>query len=155
MNWSQDYTVKSNARRAARKAGVGVTKIMCFVKAGKKLYHFPLRGGAAARPAKPVGPVAKVIPKGTATKPVGAAKRRPGAKHSQVAAMLRRPYGASINEVVAITGWKRHTARARISVNVSKLLSRDEVIERRSEDGVSHYAIVKSKQLDLPIGKAA
>jgi hypothetical protein len=71
MNWSQNYTVKSNARRAARKAGVEVTKIMRFVKAGKTLYHFPLPGaGKAAAAAKPArAATASARPAAAAGKP--------------------------------------------------------------------------------------
>lgn len=172
-NWSQDYTVKSNARRGARKAGIDAAKVVAFVKAGKTLYRFPLAATARSAPdfqdstktggkgkwkskaqkkreaktAKPAKAASK--PKKPASNPkpsTGAG----GGKFDQVAAMLRRPGGASMTEVVAVTGWKPHSARARISVDVSKLLGKGEVIERRRENSVSHYAIVKSKQLELP-----
>lgn len=191
MNWSPDFTVKSNARRAARKAGVDPSKVQAFVKAGKTLFRFPAAAAPrAAKPDKAATRMKKVqaataarVKKGKeakAKKPAKVSAPRPshpasraarpnaaktpaqpkaagerGAKFETVAALLRRPGGASMTEVVAITGWKPHSARARISVDVSKLLGKGEVIDRRRENGVSHYAIVKSKQLDLPIPEAA
>jgi hypothetical protein len=198
-NWSQDFTVKSNARRAARKAGVDPAKVAAFVKAGKTLFRFPMaeapkaakrkdsnglrRMGAEDKAAKATARMKKVqaataarVAKGLAEKakkPAQPAKARPnkpkhadaaeavrasgarGGKFAQVALLLRRPGGASMPEVTGITGWKPHSARARISVDVSKLLAKGEEIVRTRADGVSVYAIVKSKQLDLPIPDAA
>lgn len=197
--WSQDFTVKSNARRAAKKAKIDPSTVQAFVKAGKTLYRYPTlisiakpRGGVkrmkkvqaasdarmkraaetiAARKAAKKATRAASLRK-AAGKPVDGlaaatgeprqfkapAKPRPlagsvGNKFETVATMLRRPGGASMTEVVAITGWKPHSARARISVDVSKLLDKGEVIERRRQEGVSWYAIVPSKQLDLPIAE--
>lgn len=192
-NWSQDFTVKSNARRAAKKQGIDTSKVVAFVKAGKTLYRFPLNaqpaagskeqkakqkqaaadGFAASRPDKPkaakisnsTGYIAgsaknwrraKKAPKGAkpskpkAVKtPVSKADR--GLKFTAVAALLRREGGASITEVCKAAGWLPHSARARISVDVSKLLAKGEVIVRRREEGVSHYSIIKDgEQLDLP-----
>jgi len=190
MNWSQPHTVKSNARRAARKAGVDPAKVESFVKAGKTLYRFAMPATAPATAKTP----AKAKPKRTKAAPPKAvlkqaasagfaasrrdkpAKVKPaktpkagfdaakpgkvvadiqrGGKFEVVAAMLRRSGGASMPEIVAITGWKPHSARARISVDVSKLLGKGEVIDRCRQDGVSVYAIVQSKQLELPVGEA-
>lgn len=184
MNWSQNFTVKSNARRAAKKAKVDPSSVQAFVKAGETLYRFPLAAeapkAAKAKPAK-IKPKAKTPKPAKAktgkwksntdfmksfdkkpakgakapAKPKGSAAARGGGKFDQVAAMLRRAGGASMTEIVAITNWKPHSARARISVDVAKLLNKGETIERRRESGVSHYAIVASKQMDLPIPDAA
>jgi uncharacterized protein DUF3489 len=175
-NWSQNFTVKSNARRGARKVGVDPSKVQPFVKAGKTLYRFPMAATEAPKTAKPAK--AKT-PKAAKAKPAKSRKKlthtqkanlkdlidsvQPpkarqgsnGSKFETVAAMLRQPGGASMTAIVEATGWKSHTARARISVDVSKLLNKGEEITRRREGGVSHYSIVKSKQLDLPIGEAA
>jgi uncharacterized protein DUF3489 len=180
--FSRDYTVKSNARRDAKKACLDPASVVSFVKAGKTLYRFPL---AAPKPAK-----AKAAPKPKAAKPAktkAAAKPKAGQFNSNtdfirsfdekpapekpaatpkpagerglkflaVAALLRREGGASITEVCAASGWLPHSARARISVDVTKMLNKGEEIVRRREDGVSHYAIVKSKQLELPVVDAA
>ncbi|WP_298257100.1 DUF3489 domain-containing protein [Bradyrhizobium sp.] len=225
VSWSQDYTVKSNARRAARAAGIDPSTVSTFVKAGQKLYRYPLNAlptlvRAANEAAKKKADKAKTrkTPKPAAidknrrnqaddfafersgnssaktsgkfksntdyiqsfNKPAEAPKEAPppkprtsprtgwakasakkavndaapkadrGLKFTAVAALLRRPGGASITEVCAATGWKPHSARARISVDVSKLLAVGDEIIRRREDGVSHYAIVRSKQMELP-----
>jgi hypothetical protein len=41
--------------------------------------------------------------------------QRPGTKQAQIIAMLQRPEGASIAEIVAATSWQAHTARGAIS----------------------------------------
>jgi hypothetical protein len=177
-NYSPDFTVKSNARRAARKTGIDPSKVVAVVKAGKTLYRYPLadvgkfksntdyiksfnkpktktpakseKKTKIAKPAKAKKAAAKAkAPKDAAP------KSDRGLKFIAVAALLRRAGGASITEVVAATGWKPHSARARISVDVSKLLDRGEEIQRRRENGVSHYAILKSKQLELPVTNKA
>ena len=147
MNWSENYTVKSNARRAARKAGVEATKVMPFVRAGKMLYHFPLPSAVKAEPPPAKAKAAKAKRQRKTNRPTGER-----GKFDHVATMLRRPGGASITEIVTATGWKPHSARARLSVDVSKQLGKGEAIYRRREAGVSHYMIV---QLDLPIREAA
>jgi len=150
MNWSQNYTVKSNARRAAGKAGVLASKVMAFVKAGKTLYHFPLPSAVKAEPPAAKAKAAKTNRPRKTDRPIGERGRL-----DKVSTLLRRPGGACITEIVAVTGWKPHSARARLSVDIPKLLGKGELIYRRREGGLSHYAIVHSKQLDLPIEEAA
>jgi hypothetical protein len=167
--FSQDFTVKSNARRAARKAGVDPSKVFSSVKAGKKLFRFALpdTNGLQRRAEARTGKVAKAkaapnakaakpakseidaagLPRPSVTKPKQSSER--GQKFTAVAALLRKPGGASMDEVTKATGWKPHSARARISVDVSKMLAKGEEIVRRREEGQSWYAIVPSKQLDL------
>ncbi len=185
--WSQPHTVKSNARRAAKKLGLDPTSVVSFVKAGKTLYRFPMpEAGKAKPPTKSERAVTRMkkvqaatqarIEKGlaeraaakkTKTKAPKAAKPAAptdasssptrgngGEKFVAVAALLRKPGGASMNEVTKATGWKPHSARARISVDVSKLLAKGEEIVRRREEGQSWYSIVKSTQMDLPIEDA-
>jgi hypothetical protein len=48
------------------------------------------------------------------------AKRR--SKQDEVIAMLRRPEGATVNEVVSATGWQRHTVRGVFSGTLKKKL---------------------------------
>ena len=48
---------------------------------------------------------------------------RSGTKQAQVIALLQRPEGASIAEIVEITGWLPHTTRAVISGALKKKLS--------------------------------
>jgi hypothetical protein len=49
-------------------------------------------------------------------------KIRAGTKQAHVIAMLRRPEGATIAEIVAATGWQAHTARGAISGAIKKRL---------------------------------
>lgn len=164
--FSQDFTVKSNARRAAKKANIDPAKVVAFSKAGKTLYRFSLDEPKAAK--TKAAPKAAKPPKTKTAKPSPAPKpaKEPetaapnptgkrGLKFVAVAALLRREGGASITEVCAAAGWLPHSARARISVDVTKMLVKGEEIVRRRQDGVSHYAIVPSKQLELPVEKAA
>src|ERR1700685_1347955 len=66
-----------------------------------------------------------------------------GAKVASVAAMLRRPGGASMTEIAAATSWQRVTARGRLSDGVSKLLEKDEQIWSRKAGRERYYAIMK------------
>lgn len=164
---SQDFSVKSNARRAARKLGVDISKVVGFVKAGRPtVYRFPLptkaapekKAAAKTKAAKLAkkqfknstkGGTGKLAPRTKEER----AKRTGGGNFEMVAAMLREPGGAAIGAVCKATKWLPHTARARISVNVSKLLKAGERIERTRPEkgGESVYAIVPDKQERLPL----
>lgn len=167
--FSKPQSVKSNARRSAIKLGVDPTKVVAAPGGG---WYFPLPPDEAKERTKANKTLARAINEqeqkkfAKAEKAKRAAKkvktpkaaksksektpRVTGANFDMVAKMLREPGGAAISSICKATKWLPHTARARISVNVSKLLGKGEVIQRRREDGESHYAIVKSKQLDLP-----
>ena len=47
--------------------------------------------------------------------------KRPS-KQGEVIAMLRRPEGATVDEVVSVTGWQRHTVRGLFSGTLKKKL---------------------------------
>ena len=47
---------------------------------------------------------------------------RTGTKQAQIIALLQRPEGASIGEIVALTGWAQHSARGMISAGLKKKL---------------------------------
>ena len=47
---------------------------------------------------------------------------RPGTKQAQIIALLQRPDGAAITEIVAATGWMAHSARGMISGTLKKKL---------------------------------
>ena len=47
---------------------------------------------------------------------------RAGTKQAQIIAMLQRPDGATIDEIVAATSWQAHTARGMISGSLKKKL---------------------------------
>ena len=72
---------------------------------------------ASARKAKPK-PGQAQTPDDVA-KPVAI---RPGTKQAQIIAMLQRPEGATVAEIVAATSWQAHTARGAISGAIKKKL---------------------------------
>jgi hypothetical protein len=51
-----------------------------------------------------------------------ALKTRAGTKQADLVAMLRRPEGASLDEIVAATGWRAHTVRGAIAGALKKKL---------------------------------
>jgi hypothetical protein len=74
---------------------------------------------ASARKARPKPePVQTPNDPGTA-KPVAI---RPGTKQAQIIAMLQRPEGATVHEMVEATGWLPHTVRGCISGALKKRL---------------------------------
>jgi hypothetical protein len=50
---------------------------------------------------------------------------RTGTKQAQIIALLQRPEGASIGEIVEVTGWAAHSARGMISGGLKKKLGFD------------------------------
>ena len=60
------------------------------------------------------------VAKATASKPT---THREGTKQAMLIAMLQRPEGASIGEIVVATGWMGHTARGAISGVLKKKLA--------------------------------
>jgi hypothetical protein len=52
----------------------------------------------------------------------GERKQREGSKQAQVIALLRRPTGATLDDLVAATGWQRHTVRGVLSGALKKRL---------------------------------
>lgn len=89
--------------------------------------------------AKPkAAPAKKAAPK--AAKPATTAKSAPsGSKLDIVEKALRKPAGATLDALSALTGWKAHTVRARIAVD----LKRDRALKVTSErvEGKSVYRI--------------
>jgi hypothetical protein len=61
-------------------------------------------------------------PTATAAQERSTARRPPreGTKQAQLIALLRRPGGASLAQIVALTGWQRHTVRGAISGALKK-----------------------------------
>ncbi len=49
-------------------------------------------------------------------------KSRPDTKQAQLVAMLQRPDGASLDEIVAATGWQAHTVRGAVAGALKKKL---------------------------------
>jgi hypothetical protein len=84
----------------------------------------PIAAAAVASVRKATLPLSDVEPVPTsdpteASKPVTI---RSGTKQAQIIALLERPEGASIAEIVAATGWQAHSARGLISGGLKKKL---------------------------------
>ncbi len=62
-------------------------------------------------------------------------KSEPANKTDRVLAMLRGEQGASLDELVAATGWLPHSARAALT----GLRKKGHAIERRKVDAVTRY----------------
>jgi hypothetical protein len=67
-------------------------------------------------------------------------RSREGTKEAQLIAMLRRPEGATIAQVIAATGWQKHTVRGAISGALKKKRGL-EVSSEKGEDGERVYRI--------------
>ena len=65
---------------------------------------------------------AEISPDADTSKPVAI---RAGTKQAQIIALLQRPEGASIGEIVEATGWAPHSARGMISGGLKKKLGFD------------------------------
>ncbi len=69
---------------------------------------------------------------------------RAGTKQAQIIAMLQRPEGATINEIVAETGWLSHTVRAMFSSVLRKKLELQVVSQKQSERGSVYRLKIKT-----------
>jgi hypothetical protein len=69
---------------------------------------------------------------------------RPPSKLDAVIALLRRPEGVTLDEIVAATGWQRHSARGALAGAVKKKLGASVVSER--VDGVLRYRAPEASQ---------
>ncbi len=80
-----------------------------------------------------------------ARKPSGTKKGTPkGAKVSKqdaVLALLRRPSGASIAEIIEATDWQPHSVRGFMSGALKKRLKIDVVSEKDAESGERRYHV--------------
>jgi hypothetical protein len=88
------------------------------------------RAVASARKAK-----AKPGPKAEGVQPVPG---RAGTKQAAIIALLQRPEGASIAEIVAATGWLAHSVRGMISGALKKKLGLPITSEKVEGRGVVH-----------------
>ena len=117
--------VEANIRRSEpiwRETGDGHGTTLLATEAGLAAVGIePLVASAvaSARKAKP-SPQAERTPDGTATlKPVAI---RAGTKQARIIAMLQRPEGATVAEMVEATSWQAHTVRGSISGALKKKL---------------------------------
>ena len=77
-------------------------------------------------------------PKRTRSTPQATA--RPGSKTARVLELLRRPEGATLQELVAATGWQPHTVRGFISGTLAKKLGH-KVTRAKRDDGAGVYSL--------------
>ncbi|SUZ33247.1 hypothetical protein ROE7235_03016 [Roseibaca ekhonensis] len=66
---------------------------------------------------------------------------RAGTKRAQIIALLQRPDGASIAEIVAATGWQAHSARGLISGGLKKKLGL-QITSQKEQGRGSVYRVV-------------
>ena len=62
---------------------------------------------------------------------------RPESKIAAITALLRRPEGATLDDLTGATGWQAHTTRAALT----GLKKKGHAIEREKVDGTSRYRI--------------
>ena len=98
-----------------------------------------------ARTAKgtPTRKPAKKAHRGTASRKVNGSARR-GTKQAILIEMLRRPNGATIEQMTAKTGWQPHSVRGAISGTLKKKLGLA-VTSQKPSDGPRRYRIVAPK----------
>ncbi len=91
-------------------------------------------GGREAEPAADIPPKAKkaATGRGTAKGPV---KVRTGTKQALVVEMLRRPEGATVDQIMEATGWQRHTVRGAFAGALKKKLGVTVTSEKVADRG--------------------
>lgn len=81
-----------------------------------------------------------LVPKGAAETPADPSAKKPvairaGTKQAQIIALIQRPEGASIAEIVEATGWMPHSARGLISGALKKKLGLPITAEKVEQRG--------------------
>lgn len=90
----------------------------------------------AGRAAIGAEPAARAAPERSAS-PVDVAKPKPPSKAAQVIALLRREQGATLDELVAATGWLPHTTRA----GLTGLRKKGHVLDKSKRADATCYTI--------------
>ena len=102
----------------------------------------PSRAGADTAPSTVVAPHSAISPSAVSVE--AAIPMQAGSKRAEVIALLSRPEGAAMDELIAATGWLPHTTRAALSG-----LRKAGFIVERSREGqadVSTYRIVPARR---------
>ncbi len=63
----------------------------------------------------------------------------------RISELLKRPEGATLDEIIAVTGWQKHTARAAISHALKKKRGYH-IVSDKPKDGKRIYKITKPEQ---------
>ena len=120
MNTATEETAATEKPKATKKARVGAQGA-----------HVAPKKGKAAKKASPTQKAPKAAQeKGT----------RDGSKAAKVLALLKRPDGATLAELMKATGWQAHSVRGFLSGTVSKKLGLA-VTSAKSEDSERTYSI--------------
>ena len=104
--------------------------------------------GAQARDEAPAGAqtrkkAGRGQKRATARQGAKKASGRQGSKTAKILALLERPAGASLKELMAATGWLAHSVRGFLSGQVRKKIGRK--VESFAQEGERHYRIKPSK----------
>lgn len=111
---------------------------LAIAEAGLAAIGVGPKGTSKGKPSKPAPAVKKKAPPAPSTSPqktkAGGQETRTGTKQSMLLELLRRKAGATIEELVAATGWQAHSIRGAISGLIKKKLGLSvttEVIDSR------------------------
>jgi hypothetical protein len=103
--------------------------------------NHPMTGKIAENPAgKRIRKMARepeAVGSAEANQALHATTAKPKTKSTLVVELLQRPEGASLNELVAATGWLPHTTRAALT----GLRKKGHAIAKDKVDGVTRYSI--------------
>jgi hypothetical protein len=72
--------------------------------------------------------------------PTGEVVARPDSKTAKVLAMLRRTEGATLQQIMTVTGWQAHSVRGFVSGTLGKKLHLT-VVSAKGEDGQRRYSV--------------
>jgi hypothetical protein len=111
--------VEANLRR---ETGDGHGTTLIATEAGLEAIGIELLAASAAANARKAKPEAAETPHDTDTDSAKPVAIRAGTKQAQIIAMLQRPEGATVAEMVEATSWQSHTVRGSISGALKKKL---------------------------------
>jgi hypothetical protein len=94
--------------------------------------------GKSGRKATPAKKATKAPKKAKSAKTEGAA--REGSKTEKILDLLKRPDGATLQELMKLTGWQAHSVRGFLSGTVGTKMGLA-VTSTKGEDGTRHYSI--------------
>jgi len=117
--------VEANLRRGEplwRETGDGHGTTLIATEAGLQAIGIELLAASAVANARKAKPEAAETPHDTDTDSAKPVAIRAGTKQAQIIAMLKRPEGATVAEMVEATGWLAHTVRGLISGALKKKL---------------------------------
>jgi hypothetical protein len=112
-------------------------------KAGARAAHSAPAKAAASKKTTPAKKAPKAKKAAKESKPAKEAKAaRTGTKSEEVIALLKRKGGATMAEIVALTGWQKHTTRGWVSGFLGKKMG-IEVESFKNDSGERTYRINK------------